>query len=112
MQVNDLNQGSGVPQRPVRNVASAKIQESSRLNETEETAPLVAGLESHVQTSPETMELLDKVREIPEIRYELLQEISARLENGEFLTPKAAVETAQAIVEDLDFWEVDPTAAA
>lgn len=109
MKVNDLNQGSGVPQNPVRNVASAKVQKSSQQNGADD---LGVGTETHVQMSPETLELLDKVREIPEVRYELLQEISARIDNGELLSPQAAVETAEAIVSDIEFWEIDPTAAA
>ncbi|HKI37922.1 MAG TPA: hypothetical protein VKA46_39070 [Gemmataceae bacterium] len=47
--------------------------------------------------SPELLDLLDQVRQTPEVRKEVLQRVAQRLANGDYLTHEAAIDTAEAI---------------
>lgn len=49
--------------------------------------------------TPDLARLLDAVRQLPEVREGVVQDVSARLAAGELHTPAAAAETAGAIVD-------------
>jgi hypothetical protein len=46
--------------------------------------------------SPELLDLVDRVKQTPEVRAEVLQRVRQRLASGHYLTRKAAVQTAEA----------------
>ena len=48
--------------------------------------------------SPELTDLLAAVREIPDLRQDVVQDVASRLANGEFSTPKAIDQTVQAML--------------
>jgi hypothetical protein len=47
--------------------------------------------------SPELLDLLDQVRQTPEVRKEALQRVADKLASGAYLTRQAALQTAEAI---------------
>jgi hypothetical protein len=47
--------------------------------------------------SPELLDLVDRVKQTPEVRAEVLQRVRQRLASGQYLTRKAALQTAEAI---------------
>ena len=49
--------------------------------------------------TPDLARLLDAVRGLPDVRDDVVQDVSARLAAGELHTPAAAAETAAAIVD-------------
>lgn len=53
------------------------------------------------ETSPEASRLTSQLRDIPEIRPEVMAEVRERLKRGELLTRDAAEATAAAILADL-----------
>jgi hypothetical protein len=55
-----------------------------------------ADISAHVP-SPELLDLLDQVRETPEVRKEALQRVVEKLATGAYLTRQAALQTAEAI---------------
>lgn len=60
-------------------------------------APL-GGEDSTFTPTPDLARLLAAVREQPEVRPDVVAEVSARLAAGDLLTPAAAAETANAVV--------------
>ena len=63
------------------------------------TAPAVTPqpeASSHVP-SPELLDLLEQVQQTPDVRKDVLQRVSQRLQSGYYLTRAAATQTAEAI---------------
>jgi hypothetical protein len=54
------------------------------------------GVSAHVP-SAELLDLLDQVRQTPEVRKEALQRVADKLASGAYLTREAALQTAQAL---------------
>ncbi len=54
------------------------------------------GVSTHVP-SAELLDLVDQVRQTPEVRKEALQRVVDKLASGAYLTREAALQTAQAI---------------
>jgi hypothetical protein len=59
-------------------------------------APPQPEASSHVP-SPELLDLLQRVRQAPDVRQRVLQQVSERLKSGYYLTRAAAAQTADAI---------------
>jgi hypothetical protein len=55
-----------------------------------------ADVSAHVR-SPELLDLLDQVRQTPQVRKEALQRVVDKLASGAYLTRQAALQTAEAI---------------
>lgn len=58
------------------------------------------GEDSTYTPSPDLARLLAAVKELPEVRADVVADVSARLAAGELLTQAAATETAQAVAAD------------
>lgn len=61
-------------------------------------APTVSAEEEAHQPAPEFVRMMDIIRQIPQIRQEVVGEVARRLAGGELLTTGAAEDTVQAIL--------------
>ena len=71
---------------------------SGRSEEVEGGVP-AGGSTAHT-TAPEVIELLQQLRGLPEVREEVITDVTERLAKGVYLTRVAAEEAANAIVEN------------
>jgi hypothetical protein len=60
-----------------------------------------ADVSAHVP-SPELLDLLDQLRQTPEVRKEAMQRVAEKLASGAYLTRQAALQTAAAIRQAAD----------
>ncbi len=100
MHVHDsLNKPHFSPQSIARSADNvARKGESARAADVETS---VGSGESATHTAaPEVIQLLDRLRDLPEVREEVITEVTERLLKGVYLTRVAAEEAANAIVEN------------
>lgn len=74
---------------------------SSKSGTTGSSSESSVARETPLAVSTETTELLAQLRQLPEVRDDLVREVQRRLKNGEYFTPEAAKKTAQAIVSEI-----------
>ena len=80
--------------KKVRSTSSSDAADSSKSAESrDETTSEGAGSELN--------ELMVRLRELPDVREDVIAAVEERLRNGDLLTPEAAEETARQIIEHL-----------
>jgi hypothetical protein len=82
-------------------IGQAENRETESAPRAEESTAAKTGLSAHVP-SAELTNLLEQVRNTPEMRRELLAEIGRRLAEGYYLTSEAAERAAEAILKAPD----------
>lgn len=93
MQINPTSGFTGVsPTAP----GSAPVSSGTRSGGKVDAPP--GGEDSTFTPTPDLARLLAAVKELPEVRADVVAEVSARLAAGDLLTPAAASETAQGVV--------------
>ncbi len=96
-----IESGSGFP--AVNTNAASQTQQSQQAkasSATTESSSLAATSESRFSPTPDLQRLLAAVRELPDVRTDVVAEASNSIANGEFETRTAAVQTASAIVDE------------
>ena len=74
---------------------SRELRATSTASERRGAAPTK---EEEYRPAPEFVRLMDIIRQIPQIRQEVIGEVAQRLAGGDLLTPQATDETVKAIL--------------
>ncbi len=76
-------------------------RKSVRSSKGSDASPSGASSSQTQQTPAEGSELISRLRSIPEIRSEVIDDVEQRLREGDLLTRQAAEQTAEAILAEI-----------